>query len=189
MRRFCKSCKIIEKNNQIMKEQALRIVELKQEVNDLAIELEKYRRKEMEITQLLAYSKKKSEEIVQEAKIKYALECQRLRLYRNKWMRYIKDKNKAGKLAEDIERTNRVLKECQIQLEDMLYTDLGININVADSYICERERIDDEPSLNYQAIIDEHTKSPIKTGSVENIEDEQKIRNEELEKMLDKLRI
>ena len=82
----------------------------------------------------MAFAKKKSEELVQEAQIKYALECERLRVYRNKWLRYIKDKDKAGTL-KDIERTNQVLKECQIQLEDMLYTDLGINQNVADSYL------------------------------------------------------
>lgn len=177
MKKYCKKCEIVAKNNHIMKEQAMRIVELKKEVNDLSIELEEYKKKEVEINQLLAYAKKQSEDIIREAKTKYALECQRLRLYRNKWMRYIKDRNRAGKLAEDIERTNTVLKECQTQLEDMLYTDLGINKNVSDSYIYERERIGDEPILNYHAIINEH---------INNIEE--KISNEELEKMMERLR-
>ncbi len=177
MKKYCRKCELVAKNNQTMKEQAMRIVELKKEVNDLSIELENYRKKEIEINQLLAFAKKQSEEIIREAKTKYALECQRLRVYRNKWMRYIKDKNRTGRLAEDIEKTNAILKECQTQLEDMLYTDLGINQSVSDSYIYERERIDDEPSLNYQSIIKEHIDSV-----------EEKLSSEELEQMMDKLR-
>lgn len=176
MKKDCKKCDIVEKNNTIMKEQAIRIADLKKEINDLSIALEEYKKREAEIAQVLTFAREKAEELTREAKTKYALECQRLRVYRNKWMRYIKDKNKTGKLAEDIETTNEVLKECQAQLEDMLYSDLGINQNVSDSYIYERERIDDEPILDYRAIIDE------------NINKEEKITNEELERMLEKLR-
>ena len=135
----------------------------------------------------MAFAKEKAEEIIQDAKIKYALECQRLRLYRNKWMRYIKDKNREGKLAADIEKTNEVLKECQSQLEDMLYTDLGIDKSVVDSYIYERERIDAEPALNYKAIIEQNLK--LEEDDEEDFDGEDKITDEELEKMLEKLRM
>lgn len=180
MKKVCINCEIVNKNNNIMREQAKRIVELKKEVNDLSINLELYRSREVEITQILSFAKNKAEELVQESKIKYALECQRLKLYRDKWMRYIKDKNKAGKLAEDIEKTNDVLKECQVLLEDMLYTDLGINQSVSESYLNERERIDDEPSLNYNTIIKE---------TEANLYDNDLISDDELGKMLAKLRI
>lgn len=176
MKKDCKKCEIVLRNNNTMKEQAIRIVELKREINDLSIALEEYKKRETEISQILTFAREKADELMRDAKTKYALECQRLKLYRNKWMRYIKDRNKAGKLSEDIEKTNEVLKECQIQLEDMLYTDLGINQSVTDSYIYERERIDDDPILDYRAIIDE------------NINKEEKITNEELERMLEKLR-
>lgn len=180
MKKDCKKCEIVIKNNNIMKEQAMRIVELKKEINDLSIALEEYKKRESEIAQILKFAKEKAEELIKEAKTKYALECQRLKLYRNKWMRYIKDKNSAGKLAEDIEKTNEVLKECQVQLEDMLYSDLGINKSVTDSYIYERERLDDEPILNYRAIISQN---------INNLEeDEEKLSNDELQKMLEKLK-
>lgn len=179
MKKICKKCEIVNKNNNVMREQAKRIIELKKEVNDLSVCLEQYRSKEGEITQILSFAKTKAEELVQESKIKYALECQRLKLYRDKWMRYIKDKNKAGKLAQDIEKTNEVLKECQVLLEDMLYTDLGINQSVSQSYINERERIDDEPSLDYNTIIKE---------TEENFYGKEIITDEELGKMLSKLK-
>ncbi len=179
MKKICKNCQTLSKNNDIMREQAKRIAELKREVNDLSVALEQYRSRETQTMQVITLAKQKADELAQEAKIKYALECQRLRVYRDKWMRYIKDRNAAGKLAQDIEKTNEVLKECQALLEDMLYTDLGINCNVADSYICERERIDDEPLLDYKTIIAEAER---KAAAEDTITDE------ELEKMLEKLR-
>lgn len=187
MKKDCKKCDIIKKNNDTMREQAARIVELKKQLNNLCVELEEYKKKEKQIIQVLAFAKEKAEEIIQDAKIKYALECQRLRLYRNKWMRYIKDKNREGKLAADIEKTNEVLKECQSQLEDMLYTDLGIDKSVVDSYIYERERIDAEPALNYKAIIEQNLK--LEEDDEEDFDGEDKITDEELEKMLEKLRM
>ena len=165
-----------------MQEQAQRIVELKQEVNDLCIALENYRKRDSEITQVFAFAKQKAEELVEESRIKYALECERLRVYRNKWMRYINDKNKRGELAQDIEKTNRLLKECQAELEDMLYTDLGINQSVSNSYVLERERIDGEPSLDYQQIIK-------KAKSFNNGIEDDILPDDELEKMLAKLNI
>ncbi|MFW5780650.1 MAG: hypothetical protein ACOCWI_04290 [Bacillota bacterium] len=180
MKKKCKDCQLIHNSNKVIRDQAERIVELKKQINDLSISLEQYRKRESEIVESMAYAKKKTEELTQEAQIKFALECERLRVYRNKWLRYIKDKSREGELAKNIEKTNEVLKECQIQLEDMLYTDLGINQSVADSYIYERERIDGEPSLNYQKIIDK---------AKEKVIDDDIMPNDELEKMLAKLKI
>lgn len=180
MKKKCKDCVLIDNSNKVIREQANRIVELKKQINDLSISLEEYRKKESQTIEAMAFAKKKAEELRQEAQIKFALECESLRVYRNKWLRYIKDKSRAGELAMDIEKTNEVLKECQIQLEEMLQNDLGINGSVSDSYIYERERIDGEPSLNYQKIIEK---------AKEKVIDDDTLPNDELENMLAKLKI
>ena len=179
MRNLCKNCEINKYNNNIMHEQAKRIVELKKEVNDLSIEIENFKKKEEEITQVLIFAREKANEIIQEAKIKNALECERLKIYRNKWLRYIDEKGAKGQLAEDIEKTNHILRECQIELEDMLYNDLDIDKSVCESYICERERIDDEPSLDYKAILQD---------TKDTFDKQESLSDEELQKMISKLK-
>ena len=69
-------------NNALIKQQSERIKELREEVRALEKTVESYRSREREITQTLDFARKKGEEYVSSIRIKYALECERIRRFR-----------------------------------------------------------------------------------------------------------
>ena len=129
---------------ELVKEQADRIAELKKQNADLTLALDALRSKESEITATLATIKKREEESRAEVKIKYALECERLKNFRAKWI----EAARLGSLKSDFEKTEKLLKDCQAELEQGFSDDLG-----ASDYLMERDRLNDDPILNYEAII------------------------------------
>lgn len=178
MKKICNSCPYREGDKRTMREQAERILDLKNENAALNQKLDECRAGENEAASVLALAKKQADELVRKAKVHYALECERLKTYRQKWEKYIEGRSAAGILAENIKRTDEVLKECQKMLEEMLYTDLGVDEEVAKGYIAERDRLDDEPRLDYAAL-NLQLKKP-KSGD--------KITDREIDDMLKRLR-
>ncbi len=165
-----KSSKKTDQNKliELIKEQSERINELRQENSDLLVALEAYRKKEKEISELLSFAKKQSEELKSEAKVKLALECERIKLYRKKWLA-VADIKDGIALAQNFEKTLSTLKVCQKEMEEMLANDLGESMQI---YLKERDRIDDDPILDYQAILcDKKTPDNIDSLSGEEIED------------------
>lgn len=152
---------------ELIKEQAERINELREENANLLIALEGYRKKEKEISDLINYAKKQSEDIRNESKVKYALECERIKLYRQKWTKILNSKN-GESLPLNYEKTLSTLKDCQKEMEEMLANDLGENMQ---DYLSERNRLDDEPILDYQAIINQQSNTDIETLTNEEIQD------------------
>lgn len=148
----------------LVKEQAERIAELKKQNAELTLALESYKSKEAAIAETLDYARKKSAEMASEAKVKYALECERLKAFRKKWTSLAR----SGNLAASLERTENLLRECQAELEKGLSDDLG----TAD-YIAERERLDAEPNLNYEAIIEEEANAVQTKKQIEELSDEE----------------
>lgn len=140
----------------LMREQIMRIQELKRENADLVIKIEEYRKKEESITNAINFAQTEAERLLKESRDRYALEAERLKSFRAKWVGYVGIIQKNGKLAEEFEESNRVLKECQTELEEMIYKDLmGVNLidEVKQDYLQERARIDAEPTLDYQSIL------------------------------------
>lgn len=169
-----KTLKISEKENALIKEQAERIAELKKINADLTLVLEEYRLKENKITDTLSYANKKSAEIIAESKVKYALECERLRSYRKKWIIAAH----SGALKSSYEQTEKVLRECQTEMENALASDLA-----SGDYIAERDRLNDEPNLNYDAIIAEETAKQ----SLETKKQIEELSDDELDELLNQL--
>lgn len=160
---------------ELIKEQADRINELREENSNLLLALESYRQKEKEISDLINFAKKQSEELRSEAKIKYALECERLKLYRQKWTKILNAKD-GETLEKNYDKTLATLKLCQRELEEMLSYDLGENMR---DYLAERDRIDDEPILDYKAIIEDNT--------FDEAAQLQNLTNEEIQDLLNQL--
>lgn len=155
----------------LVSKQSKRIEELKQENEKLAKELDKYRAQEKEISDTLSYAKKQAENIISEAKIKYALECERIKVYRQKWTLVAANNNKE-KIMDSLEKTFETLKQCQTEMENMIACDLGDDMK---SYIEERDRLNTEPCLNYKAII---------SNNESKVEE---LNNNELEELLSQL--
>ena len=148
--------------SKFLKEQAERIAELKKQNAELTAKLDECAKREREISDAIVANKKKCDEIMTEVKVKYALECERLAAFRKKWT----DAARYGYLKEGYEKTDRVLKECQAELERSFADDFGIT-----DYLSERARLDDEPALNYQALKSEAKKKKIEELSERDLEE------------------
>ncbi|MFA6866393.1 MAG: hypothetical protein WCR54_02635 [Clostridia bacterium] len=134
----------------VLNSQAKRIEELKKENAILKNALDNYQKKEQEIASTLNIAKKQADNLVGDAKVKYALECERLKVFSKKWTSLI---NKSPeKLLESIKKTDETLKTCQIEIEDMLINNFGKDM---ESYLYERNRLDRSPQLDYTEIVTE----------------------------------
>lgn len=122
--------------------QSKRIQELKQENNDLLILLESYRIKETEISDTLAYAKKQADDIIKDAKLKNALEMERLLIIREKWRR-LADISNPKQALERITHTLEALDECVKELTDRLNNDLP---EAVIDFMNEQERLDKLPT-------------------------------------------
>ena len=132
----------------LVKKQAERIAELKEEVNELTKKLEEYRRKETEIILNLEYARKKREEYVSMSKVQYALECERVEAFRKKLSKF----RSKEELTSAYDNAYSELRKWQIEMERAMASDLGSPMQ---DYVDERERLDDDPSLNYESIMEE----------------------------------
>lgn len=135
----------------LVKEQAARIAELKAENAALIQKLDAYVAREKELTETIAFAKKKCDEMVSETKVRYALECERLKNFRDKWTAAARD----GYLQYGVEQTEKILQECRKEMERAFADDLGIS-----DYLSERDRLGADPTLNYRAILSEEKKDP-----------------------------
>ena len=158
-------------NNALIKQQSERIKELREEVRALEKTVESYRSREREITQTLDFARKKGEEYVSSIRIKYALECERIRRFREKLEKY---RNK-DELIIAHENAFSELKKIQIDLEKTMADDLGCAIN---DYLTERNRLNDEPHLNYGAIVSDNESL---------LSDVDKISEEDLRELLEQI--
>ncbi len=140
----------------VMREQIMRIQELKRENADLLCRIEDYKKKEESIANAINFAQTETERLLKESRDRYALEAERLKSFRAKWVGYVGVVQKNGKLAEEFAESNRVLKECQVELEEMIYKDLmGVNPidEIKQDYLQERARIDAEPTLDYKQLL------------------------------------
>lgn len=151
MKKIAKKITEATEANDLVKEQAKRIAELKGENARLLQKLDEYEKRDREIIDTLAFAKKKCDEMLSESKVKYALECERLKTFHEKWIAAAKD----GYLKYGIEQTDRILRDCRAELEKAFADDLGVS-----DYLSERERLNADPTLNYRAIISEELSSP-----------------------------
>ncbi len=155
----------------LIKQQAERIEELREENRALELSLESYRNREKEIVATLEFAKKKGEEYVAMVRVKYALECDRLARFRTKLKAY----RTKEELIKGYDDAYGQLKEWQNELEQAIAKDFG---NPMKDYLGERKRLNDEPALNYGAIIGEGTT---------DLENATQISEEELKELLEQI--
>jgi len=121
--------------------QAERIEELKRENNALSIELAKYRARESEITEALGFAKNKARELEQEAKARYALECERLETYRAKWTGAVQNLEKAESLGEQVIKTEKYLRQCAKELKEIIEKDIPLDSSPQQDFFKETARL------------------------------------------------
>lgn len=158
--------KDLQNTDQILNSQLKRIEELKKENAELKKLLDDYRNKEKEIAMTLKIAKNQAENIIGEAKVKYALECERLKIFSEKWTSLF---NKSPeKILESINKTDEMLRKCHFEIENMLIDSFGKNM---ESYKTERDRLKKEPQLNYNEIIQNEIDKTIEEMPIKDLEE------------------
>ena len=156
---------------ELIKKQAERIEELRAENRNLEEALAEYRRREKEIVDALAFAKKQGDEYVSLVRVKYALECDRLKRFREK-LRFFGSREE---LIKGYDNAFRELREWQNDLEKTIAEDFGEAMN---DYLEERKRLGDEPNLNYASIA---------TQSENPLADADEISDDDLKELLDQI--
>ncbi len=100
------------------------IAKLKSENASLGAETASYRKREREITDALALAKAQADEYVEEAKMQFKLEYERLAKYRRQWQGYVDNLQSAESLGKEILRTNAQLKQVSQELFAKVHEDL-----------------------------------------------------------------
>lgn len=90
----------------------MRIEELKAQVEELKSELAQYKEREGSVTDALTAAIERAKELDNAAKIRYALEGERIRLFRDKWERYC-----------DAHKTKLGIRERREKVSDFLYVE------------------------------------------------------------------
>ena len=100
--------------------QAERIAALRAEVERLTAELNEYRGEEREIRDALNFARARSEEYEKEARIRFALEAERLAAYRDKWRSRLNALGSAEKLGEELLECQRFFGDCVKELSAVI---------------------------------------------------------------------
>lgn len=155
----------------LIEQQRERIEELREQNRELGGIVNEYRSREKEITDALEFAKKKSEEYVAIAKVKFALECERLNVFRTKLEKF-RSKEELLRAYDD---AYGEIREWRDDLEKSISGDYG---SAMKDYVEEKERLKDDHSLDYGAIA---------RSECSELNETNKISEEELRELLDQI--
>lgn len=130
-----------------IEQQAARIEELREENRRLSEIISDYRAREKEIASALEFARKKGEEYVALAKVKYAFECDRITKFKTKLEKF----RSKEELVRGYDNGYKELKEWRDELERAIAGDFGSAMR---DYVDEKERLSDEHVPDYGAIAD-----------------------------------
>ena len=155
----------------LIKKQAERIEQLRAENQALTIDLEKYRKREKEISDTLVFAKKRQDEYLADLRVRYALENERLRRFCEKMDCY----KSREELLKAYDESFAAVKKAREELNRVLKEDLGAG---ASDFLSERKRLGDDTDLPFMPTED-IVRSDLSTVK--------SLTEEELQELLDQL--
>ncbi|MCL2631320.1 MAG: hypothetical protein FWD49_07395 [Firmicutes bacterium] len=129
----------------VLRAQAERIEELKRDIVRLSNENSRLRSREEGVSDALIVARAQAKDYLEEAKIRFALECERLEDYRRQWVNYIKDLSSAEKLGLEVVNTEKKLKSCAMEMRALIGKEFLSPCPQEEDFISETERIKDLP--------------------------------------------
>lgn len=118
---------INNKNKSIVDEKTLRVEELRNENYNLQKELMEYKKREDNVNQALITAVEKSKELEYSIKIRFELEYERLKLFRNKWEQYIETLFNNNVIVNDYNETLGTLKMYESEFKSSFLSGLSLN--------------------------------------------------------------
>ena len=145
-KKVLKKTKPADGNALLLKQQAERISELKSENETLNNALEKYREREREVVDAVEFARKKGDEYVTMIRIKYALECERIKRFKERLEKF----RSREELLKCYDTAYGELNAWIDEMEKNMANDFG---NAMSDYLSEKRRLKEEPSVEYASLI------------------------------------
>lgn len=120
---------------------------LKEENQRLSKEIEKYKENEDEVKNVLAVATKKAFDIKTDIKLQYALETERLKLFKAKWTSAYDDLKKKYSFDTDANLVESTVTDVSLKIEAILNKDFGIRL-VDDSTDAEKQLMEEADRLS-----------------------------------------
>lgn len=138
--------KVIKFTESKLSEQKRRIEELKEENRALQLKLNEYKEKEKTVGDAILAASEKAEEILGASRIRYALESERLKLFRDKWIKYVESASEKVRKIDDTVNINAYLTRMDDELRETIGGDLNIKKaripgDPEKQFMSERERL------------------------------------------------
>jgi len=118
--------KVVTFTESKLEEQKKRIDELKEENRLLQSKIDDYKKSEETVSEALINATKKANEIITASKMRFALEGERIRLFRAKWTQYVES---AVKKIRDIDESVN-MQAYLIKTEDEMREAVGRDLNI-----------------------------------------------------------
>lgn len=140
-RLWSKKTKVTDNEQEVRSAQAERIAMLKGEIEALRSELEAERSVQKSIADVLAFAKERAEEYEKEARIRFALENERLCAYRDKWTKRLESLDSATDLGKEILECRRFFDDCCEELTAIVEGKPVKTDRPREDYYREKERL------------------------------------------------
>lgn len=115
-----------DKNEKIHAQQRERIVELVGEISDLKRQLKEYRDRDGQISSAIISATEKAEKMTAELRFRYALEMDRLSLFRAKWTGVYQEMKERYGFQEDALNVESVAVSTRLEIERFLSRDFSL---------------------------------------------------------------
>lgn len=116
---------LLDKQSLLAKNQ--RVEELKAEVSRLISEQQAYKKKEESVNLALITAIEKANEIECQTKLRFTLECERIKLFRGKWTAFVSRYSHELGLALKMDEFNNSLEGLERELADMMRSNTKID--------------------------------------------------------------
>lgn len=117
---------LAERNENQIKENQARLINIKKENNELKSQLFVFREREDEIKNSLYAANEKASEMTLELKIQYALEIERLRIFQAKWTNCYEELKERYHFGKDALNMESVVTSTALELENLLARDFSL---------------------------------------------------------------
>lgn len=115
--------RMTEKHQDVCTDQLQRIEELKEEVADLEFQLSEYKSKEDEILNALVKAVETAKQMDNTARIRFALEGERIKIFQSKWEKYVDKTLVNAKIRDEM---NNYLNHVHVELAKVCKEELNI---------------------------------------------------------------
>ena len=155
-------------DKQCIQDKSLRIEDLIAEVNCLKGQLSQFKSRESNVNNALITALDKAQEMEYVAKMRYELELERVKIFRNKWMSYCDNIKEKCKITESKGEVIGVLDLLVSDLADSISNGIKFSLNDVDSDVTAQYREEANRILNSVKNGEKAIKNQFEAGAIDS---------------------